>query len=204
MGATKSRSAEGSKIYTQLTGPQGKVYLVEDGNLGKLQTVNTGMTTTTTSFAGLVTNNIPHISSDNETEWKEWMATIEEEKPTASLDWKDYSRQIQNSKPAMVTQNESALTITTDNSFFIDSGATVHISPYKADFLTFQPISPKSVKGVGGSTIQAHGMGTIILRTLKGNSLKLEKALYIPNSTIRLISISQLAKDNHAFSRFDK
>lgn len=91
----------------------------------------------------------------------------------------------------------------TDQPFYVDSGATVHISPYKSDFITLQPITPKAIKGVGGSAITACGVGNIKLRTAKGDTLMLEDALYVPNSTVRLISVSHLSISNHARSTFD-
>ncbi|KAG6872816.1 hypothetical protein C0995_006415 [Termitomyces sp. Mi166 len=48
-----------TKVYTQLTSPKGKVYLVEEGDLGKLQTLsNKTAPSTPAGFAGLTTDNI--------------------------------------------------------------------------------------------------------------------------------------------------
>ncbi|KAG5349117.1 hypothetical protein C0989_005796 [Termitomyces sp. Mn162] len=49
-------AGENAKVYTQLTGPKGKVYLMEEGNLEILQTLSSGPLTT--GFAGLATNEI--------------------------------------------------------------------------------------------------------------------------------------------------
>ncbi|KDQ13096.1 hypothetical protein BOTBODRAFT_402517 [Botryobasidium botryosum FD-172 SS1] len=43
--------------------------------------------------------------------------------------------------------------------FFMDSGATAHISHASSDSYHIQPIASKPVKGIGGSVIQAIGVG---------------------------------------------
>ncbi|KAG6869609.1 hypothetical protein C0993_006588, partial [Termitomyces sp. T159_Od127] len=45
MDKNKAPAGRG-KVYTQLAGPGGKVYLVEDGDLGKLQTLSVGTAST--------------------------------------------------------------------------------------------------------------------------------------------------------------
>ncbi|KAI0349071.1 hypothetical protein OH77DRAFT_1367828, partial [Trametes cingulata] len=47
--------------------------------------------------------------------------------------------------------------------FLFDSGASTHLSPLRSDFDTFQPISPRGVRGVNGSVIYATGIGKIRL-----------------------------------------
>ncbi|KAG6876619.1 hypothetical protein C0993_001807, partial [Termitomyces sp. T159_Od127] len=69
----------GGKVYTQLTDPGGKVYLVEDGDLGKLQTLSASTTSTPVGFAGLVTDSVLSSSAADDSEWEGWMAIIEEE-----------------------------------------------------------------------------------------------------------------------------
>ncbi|KAG6858791.1 hypothetical protein C0995_013898, partial [Termitomyces sp. Mi166 len=87
-GASKGKPSGGSKVYTQLTGPQGKIYLVKDGDLGKFQTLSTEVTTPI-AFAGLAMDSIPQTPSVDDIEWEGWMATImEEEELLTSLDWK--------------------------------------------------------------------------------------------------------------------
>ncbi|KAG6870529.1 hypothetical protein C0992_013102, partial [Termitomyces sp. T32_za158] len=78
----KGASSRG-KTYTQLTGPQGKVYLIEEGSLKKLQTLST--TLAPASFAGLATDKLPaDMTTVDEAEWKGWMVVIEEEELKAS------------------------------------------------------------------------------------------------------------------------
>ncbi|KAF8803417.1 hypothetical protein BYT27DRAFT_7010188, partial [Phlegmacium glaucopus] len=47
-----------------------------------------------------------------------------------------------------------------DSPFFLDSGASSGISPIKEDFLNLRPFTRK-VKGIGGSIIEAKGIGNI-------------------------------------------
>lgn len=218
-GTTTSQPAKGkgtnnmantmgsAKIYTQLTGPKGKVYLVEEGDLGKLQTLSTG-SDSTASFAGLVTDQIEGtVPSADNNEWQGWMATIEEEdEPRMSINWREHTADNKHKSTMIAPLDQSqdtALTAISAHPFYIDTGATVHISPCKSDFLTLQPIVPKAIKGVGGSTISAHGVGNIRLRTAEESYLLLQDALYVPKSTVHLISVSHISLNNNTHSSFD-
>lgn len=207
--ADNTAKDKGAKVYTQLTGPKGKIYLVEDGDLGKLQTLNTR--SLAVGFAGLVTDDVPTTSVGDD-EWAGWMAIVEEEEESeaakVSIDWKNCTKEINQPNPLTIIpldqDTETALAATDDHPFFVDSGATIHVSPCKSDFITLQPIEPKPIKGVGGSTISACGVGNILLRTAGGNTLPLRNALYVPKSTVRLISVGRLSVDDNLGSYFDK
>jgi hypothetical protein len=86
----------------------------------------------------------------------------------------------------------------------MDSGASIHISPDKGDFITLHPTPSHSVKGIGGTSITAFGVGDIKLRIARGASIVLHNALYIPHSTVRLISVGLLADDSNTVTHFDK
>ena len=87
--------------------------------------------------------------------------------------------------------------------FFLDSGATVHISPDVADFIMLKPIHEQPIQGVGGSCIAVTGLGTIQLQSDQQNHLDLKNILHIPKSTICLLSVSKLAQQNGVVSTFD-
>jgi GAG-pre-integrase domain len=87
--------------------------------------------------------------------------------------------------------------------FFVDSGATSGISPDKNDFVNLKPITRK-VKGIGGSFVTAHGIGDIKIQTAKNTHLWLRNSLFIPNATVRLISVSSLTSDSNAIVHFDQ
>lgn len=153
---TKRKGSTSAKVYMQLTGPKGKVYLVEEDDLGKLQVLSDD--TTPAGFAGLATDDVSTITTIDDVEWEGWMAVDEGEEET-TVDWTKFSSTTTTDKALGSTF--AATTI--DHPFFIDSGATVHISPCRSDFTTFQSINPKAIKGVGGSTISACGIGNIEL-----------------------------------------
>lgn len=193
----------GQKVYTQLTGLKEKVYLMEKTALEKLQTLSGG--TTTTDFAALATYSFPGASMLNDAKWEGWMVIAEEEyEPVASINWNVCSKENQTTIAPTSKETNTALMAVPDQPFFIDSGATVHILPYKSDFVSFQSILPKAIKGVGGSSITAHGVGNIHLHTAEGTTLTLLSALYVPNSTVHLILVSRISADSNMYSRFDK
>ena len=72
----------------------------------------------------------------------------------------------------------------------LNSGCTTHILPERSDFLMLKPISNCVVKGVNGSSISAIGIGFIKLVVEKGSHLTLENVLFIPSSTVHLLSIA--------------
>ena len=76
--------------------------------------------------------------------------------------------------------------------FFLNSGASIHVSPEQLDFLSLRPISARAIKSVGGSSIMATGIGNIKLCIVWGAYLLLLGVLFVPNSTVHLISISSL------------
>ncbi|KAG5718771.1 hypothetical protein E4T56_gene2727 [Termitomyces sp. T112] len=76
--------------------------------------------------------------------------------------------------------------------FYLNSSTTIHISPCWSDFVTLQAIPPCSVRGVGGTSIEAVGIGQIHLHIQNKAEIILENVLYIPISTVCLISMSAL------------
>ena len=86
--------------------------------------------------------------------------------------------------------------------FFLDTGASVHISNCQLDFFHLHPVAPCAVHGVGGSTIQAIGVRSICLIIAKGIHPMLENVLFIPNTTIQLISISTLTTSHKCVVHF--
>ena len=155
-----------------------------------------------TAFAGLASDPIPSSAIES-VEYDGWLAT--EEETSTSIDWA-----INQTSP-----NDNALTVTPLNQtqrtrvnldnhpFYVDTGATVHISPNRSDFLTLTSITQRSVKGIGGSSIAAVGVGDIILRIGHNASITLLNALYIPNAAVRLISVSALSHDSGVIAHFD-
>lgn len=88
---------------------------------------------------------------------------------------------------AVVSSNLSSdirLISVAEKPFYIDSGAMVCISPCVSDFVMLKAILPQAVKEVGGTSIQAIGIGQIRLQVQNQTKIYLKNALYIPNSTV--------------------
>jgi hypothetical protein len=89
------------------------------------------------------------------------------------------------------------------NPFFLDTGATAHISPERSDFKSLRPISPHPVSGVGGSCIYAIGIGTVEISISAGHNFKLENVLYVPSATVQLISVLTLNRSGRLTLHFN-
>ncbi|KAJ7035790.1 hypothetical protein C8F04DRAFT_1341769 [Mycena alexandri] len=128
----------------------------------------------------LITDPIPNAGDDLVGALEVWLAN---DSPRSSVDW--------NVQP-------TALSASDGYDLFADTGANVHISPEKADFVTFQDIAPRPVNGFQGSSIMARGIGTVRTR-----NLTLELALYIPGAAVRLLSVVRICQANPYEFHFD-
>ena len=91
-----------------------------------------------------------------------------------------------------------------ESPFILDTGATCHISPERSDFQNLKSIQPYPIKGLGGTCIYAMGVGMIELTMEVGHCLMLHNALFVPSSSVRLISVLTLNRDSGTISCFDK
>jgi hypothetical protein len=85
-----------------------------------------------------------------------------------------------------------------DFTIFADTGANVHISPCRGDFLTFTEIAPHLIRGFQGSAVNAIGVGTIVT-----DKFTLHNVLYVPNALIRLLSVARLCQSQQYTFHFD-
>lgn len=95
-----------------------------------------------------------------------------------SLDWMMHTKPVDVaaiSEVSPLQQNKCTPISLDDLLFYVNTGATVHISPERLDFLTLHPIAVHSVKGVGGSFITAIGLGNIKLCMARGAHIILQK-----------------------------
>ena len=74
-----------------------------------------------------------------------------------------------------------------------------HISPFLSDFTTFKLIPPHPIKGLGSMSLNAVSMGTIDIHITSSSILSLANALYIPDASVRLISVFLLGDCNMHF-----
>ena len=76
-----------------------------------------------------------------------------------------------------------------------DSGASVHISPYRERFTSFRELEPaRPITAANGETFMAIGEGEVELRVPNGKStqlLKLRNVLYSPSVAFALVSIKK-------------
>jgi len=211
-------------------GPAGSI--IQSGNQafivdadGKAHEIISSASSTTTSSSGdsahfLVTNNLDSIDPlviesmctadiDEYAHITEhaWLAT--QDSLYASVDWRERRRNLDEMDLAAITAaplptSTRLSDISLESSpFLLDSACTTHISPECSDFATLNPIADRTVTGIGGSSIKALGIGTIKLVVAKGSSILLENVLFIPTSTVRLISIACITESLRCTVTFD-
>jgi Reverse transcriptase (RNA-dependent DNA polymerase)/GAG-pre-integrase domain/gag-polypeptide of LTR copia-type len=141
-------------------------------------------------------------------EYHGFMALIQEEPDPivnsqfkANINWDNYSTQIHPTALSIIESTSAPISVK-DIPFFLDSGASSGISPDKNDFVNLRPFT-REVKGIEGSSITAHGIGDIRIQVTEKAYLWLKNSLFIPNATVRLISISSLTNDSNALVHFD-
>ena len=152
---------------------------------------------TTTEFAGLASADGLTNPASDVIEYEGWLAL--EEEPKASVNWNDKSCTPNIAVLSVLPgdhQSMRSFSLET-HPFYCDTGATVHISPDKSNFYSLHSlVTCRTVKGVGGSSISAIGIGNIKLCIAPGAHLTLKDVLYILASTVRLMSISTLTHDS--------
>jgi hypothetical protein len=164
--------------------------------------------TPSTEFAGLASDAITpafirELSAVDEDEYTALIAAADS--LTTSLDWRAHTRPVDFAGITYKAPNQRQRTIVDPSivPFFLDSGASVHISNNEADFFSLRPIPPRPVNGVGGSSIQAVGIGTLRLVVARGIHVTLDNVLFIPTATVRLISVSALCSAHRCIASFD-
>ncbi|KAG2057264.1 hypothetical protein BDR06DRAFT_1037536 [Suillus hirtellus] len=123
----------------------------------------------------------------------------------ASIDWHTNSQAVDFVSLAYKAPNQRTCTPINPSiiPFFLNSGASVHISNTEANFYTLCPILPHIINGIGNSSIQAVGVSSIQLIIAKGIHLMLEYVLFSPNATVRLLSVSAMYSAHWCITSFD-
>jgi len=124
---------------------------------------------------------------------------------SASVNWHERRREVTSADTFLASSlNTNARTTLSANAFILDSRATIHISPDASDFFDLKPIPPQVIKGIGGSSISATGIGKIRLCIAKGLEITLDPALFVPEASVRLISVFVLGSGpQKLISHFD-
>ena len=154
-------------------------------------------------FANFAT--VDNIDEEEENIHPQPIANISFDDLTTSIDWDKASTPIDLAKVTVTALNQNSQTnLSLANfPFWVDSGASVYITPDKSDFYMLKRIKPKEVGGVGKASVTAIGVGNIHLKINGTFTLILRDALYIPGATVRLISVSALTRDTNINILFD-
>ncbi|KIM73305.1 hypothetical protein PILCRDRAFT_15336 [Piloderma croceum F 1598] len=146
------------------------------------------------ALAALTTNSIPR-------DWYNDMSVMDQneyealfvEEHSASVDWRERRRMVAPDTFLVSSPNYASHSTLSRNfgPFILDSGATIHISPDTGDFFDLKPIPPRTIKGVGGSSINATGIGKIRLHIADGQTIILDPALFVPEVAVKLRERSQ-------------
>jgi hypothetical protein len=191
----------------------GCAYLL-DGETGEAIYMATPSTTSSTTpvsqeFAGLAYDPLPsaHIKSlpgSDDEEYNALFAAIGD--LHASIDWREHTQDVDFAGLTYKASNQRHHTIIDPSVvlFFLDSGASVHISNVESDFYSLHPILPHSISGIGSSSIQAIGVGSIHLIITKGIHLTIDNVLFIPTATVRLVSVSAICSAHRCIASFDE
>ena len=132
---------------------------------------------------------------------EEYIAVLATTDTHTSVDWTSHTRTPIST--AVAYPAGRTLITHSDLPFILDTGATCHISPEAANFKSLRTIKRHPVKGPGGSAVHAIGIGDIDLHIASGHTLKLTDVLYIPESSVRLISILALNQNGNYTTHFD-
>jgi hypothetical protein len=164
-------------------------------------------TVTLPEFTGLITDQIPDeiMSSGDVYKHSAWVA-MDLDDIFASIDWNEHSRSIDlaNLVVAPCSQQERVPLSLVDHPFFLDTGATTHISPERSDFDSLVSITLRAVCGIGKSSIEAISIGNIHLIIGNNTKLNLKSVLYVPTATVRLMSVLAVNHQDHYVSHFGK
>jgi len=216
-GNSSGGGAAAARVAVAHTDPSGKAYIsyvdpavlqqtTENPAYANLASVNADevvLSTEDLEYRAFPVYMSPGVS-DKLAELPAWMTLDGDIK--SSVDWNTYSRPVDLAAISASAPNQAGRTNVSliDFPFHLDSGATTQISPSRDDFLSLRPIASRPVRGVGGSSIFAIGIGIIRLRIAHGAWILLQDVLFIPTASVRLISVGAIARDSKVISHFDK
>ncbi|KAF9218696.1 hypothetical protein BS17DRAFT_770553 [Gyrodon lividus] len=122
----------------------------------------------TSEFAGLAHDSVlpaflHTLSTSDQFEFDAFMAHIGD--LTTSVNWHRHSAPFDFANLSVTAPDQYASTVInlSVEPFFINTGASVHISNTSSDFYCLHPIPPRVINGIGGSGICTVGIGNIHL-----------------------------------------
>ncbi|HEV7735895.1 MAG TPA: hypothetical protein VGO47_00765, partial [Chlamydiales bacterium] len=201
------------KFQIKVSGTDGKAYFlnVDPSMMGAF--TPTQMETQTAPSEGQMSpsDSIPtdlqaNFCDPDAIEYEGWMA-IEQEFIT-SVNWDNNSQPtnkiLNASEIVPLSQKSKTIISITIGPFWLDTGASIHISPNKDDFITLRRIKPRPVGGLTAMSVIAIGIGDIKIRVGRGAYILLKDVFFIPDSKVRLISVRCLTRDHSAVAHFDE
>jgi len=124
-----------------------------------------------------------------------------------SLDWSSHTCSCDDMETTVEPVAYSASCTPVDaldkSPFILNTDTTCHISPMKSDFKSLRPIAPHPITGIGGAHVHATGVGSIELCIASNHKVMLEDILYVPTSTVCLVSVLCLNRSGGYVSSFD-
>ena len=116
-------------------------------------------------FVGLTSDQLPTATDGSE--YEGWIVTEEE---MTGIDWahNSFTPITDTFSVKHLNQISHPQLSINNHPFIIDTGASVHISPDKSDFLTLHLVQPCSVKGISSTSIIAIRVGDIKLQIAQG------------------------------------
>jgi transposase InsO family protein len=195
----RKQSSGGGKFPINIKGADGKIYTA--------YMESPPPDTPTPAFAAIADAGVLPKVPEDDAEYLGWVALDEE--PNTLVNWGSQTKHAVSAAALQAVPTLSTVTsqcahpTAGEDSFWLDTGATVHISPNAGDFHSLRKVTPRLVRGLGGSSVTAIGIGDIRLNIGRGDHITLHNALYIPEATVRLISVRCLALDSNVTAHFN-
>ncbi|KAG2118633.1 hypothetical protein DEU56DRAFT_918731 [Suillus clintonianus] len=207
---SKPPSSSSKPTSNRRTDSSGRAYLLDSvtGEAFYIATPTQPPAPPSEEFAGLAHDVItPAFIQDlSEADMAEWDALfLDWENLQTTVDWNTNSRDVEFAGIANDALHQPKYTPVNleTTPFYLDSGASVHISHEVSDFFELNHLPPRPVRGIGGSHINAVGIGSIRLRIGRGLHITLHNVLFVPSAAVRLVSVSSLCSAGHYTARFD-
>ena len=178
--STTSASASGIR-----RDKSGRAYIVDSVSGQAILLASADPPAADTALAAVSSNSNQLYQSMSAIDCFEYDALFTEDH-SASVDWHERRRDVSADAfmASSINTNTRTALCARAGPFILDSGATIHISPDASDFFDLKPIPPRIIKGIGGSSINATGIGKIHLRIAKGLEITLEPALFVPEASV--------------------
>ena len=98
----------------------------------------------------------------------------------------------------LVSCDANAINLVRDESrWFVDSGATSHVTPKKELFSSYTPGNFGTLKMGNNHEVEVIGIGTVCLESNNGSKLVLNNVKHAPNVRLNLISVGYLDDEGY-------